>query len=168
MKKKVAIQEAALDQQSIKEPYKLDLLGWVSYGIGFFFSVSGRPQVGAIMAAIGLTIVIMFYYSKPKKDILKLEYKTREIINNTLLIAFAVFLFLLKSPGLAIFCLGLNFFLFGCLSLKGEKIYVGTQLRLQDRTCYLRKTQPERYWLWTIGFLSLGYLCLIFLLLLNR
>ena len=147
---------------------RLDLFGWIGYGIGFSLSVSGKPQAGSIVATISLISLIGYYSTNPTHDILNLQYKTRERINITLLIAFAIFIFLFKFSGLAIFCLGVNWFLFGCLSLKGQKIYVGQAWKLEHRTCYTSKVNFFRYWLWTSLFLLLGCLFLILPLLANR
>jgi hypothetical protein len=146
---------------------QLDLLGWAGYLIGCFLSIWGRHQTGALLAAIGLVLVIVVYAQKVENDLLSLSYETREMINIILLITFAILLFL-RLRGIAAICIGANFFFYGCLSLKGQKIYVGKQWRLEDRDCYTRNANPGYYWLWTLFFLVFGYVLLILPVLMNR
>jgi hypothetical protein len=159
--------EAINNKQNPVGYTQLDLVGWSGYVIGFLLSIWGRHQTGALIAAIGLLWVILFYSRKAVNDLLRLAYKTREQINIVLLISFIILLFL-KFRGVAALCLGANFFLYGCLSLKGQKIYVGRQWRLEDRDCYTRNANPGYYWMYTLLFLVLGYILLISPLLLNR
>jgi len=88
---------------------QLDSVGWSGYVIGCLLSIWGRHQTGALIAAIGLILVIIFYSQKAANDFLQLAYKTREHINVVLLIAFIILLFL-KFKGIAALCLGANFF----------------------------------------------------------
>lgn len=147
---------------------KLDLIGWVGYGVGLSLSIFGVRKESWKIGAISLILISIYYWQKPSFDLLNLQYKNREKINISLLIAFAIFIFLFRFSGLAYLCLGLNFFLYGCLSLKGQRIYLGQQWRLEDRTCYSQSSNSIKYWLWTSGFLLMGLILMIAPLAQNR
>jgi hypothetical protein len=146
---------------------QLDLLGWIGYVIGCFLSIWGKHQTGALLAATGLILVIVFYAQKAANDLLGLAYESGEYLNIVLAIAFFILLFL-KFKGIAAICLGAIFFLHGCLSLKGQKIYVGSQWRFEDRKCYTRNANPGYYWMSTLFLLVLGFVLLIIPVLLKR
>src|SRR5262245_61186560 len=153
-------------QQNQRGLLKLDLIGWSGYVIGLLTSVLGFRPHGALIGAVGLVLVLIFYLKSPLNDLLALEFSTRERLNIGLLLAFIILLFL-KFKGIAVLCLGANFFLYGCLSLKRHKIYLGGAWRLEDRTCYTRSDHAFRYWLWTSGLLLFGIILLVSPLLMN-
>jgi hypothetical protein len=144
----------------------LDSIGWFGYVIGLLSSLFGFRSHGALIGAVGLGLVIIFYLRSPLNDLFALEFSTRERLNIGSLVAFIILLFL-KFVGIALLCLGANFFLYGCLSLKRHKIYLGSAWRIEDRTCYTRSDRAFRYWLSTLGLLSLGIILLVSPLLMN-
>jgi hypothetical protein len=148
-------------------PLKSDSIGWSGYVIGLLTSLLGFGSHGALIGAIGLGLVVVFYLRTPMNDLLALEFSTHDRVNIGLGVVFVILLFL-KFKGFAVLCLGAIFFLYGCLSLKRNKIYLGSAWRLEDRTCYARSDHTFRYWLWTSGYLLLGVLCLVSPLLINE
>jgi hypothetical protein len=146
---------------------QLDLVGWAGYVIGCLLSISGRHHTGALIAAVGLILVNIFYSQKAANDILRLAYTTRVQIDIVLLIAFIILFIFLKFRIIAALCLGADFFLYGCLSLKEQKIYVGRQWRIEKRHCYTRNVNPGYYWMYTLFCFVLGYILLIIPLSLN-
>ena len=143
----------------------LDSIGWSAYVIGLLSSLFGFRSQGALIGAVGLGLVIIFYLRSPLNDLLALDPK-KERLNVGLAVVFGLFL-LVRLTGIAFLCIGAFFFLHGCVSLKGRKIYIGSAWRLVDRTCYTQATHPFRYWLWTLFYLSFGNFLLVFLLLTN-
>ncbi|HKQ89547.1 MAG TPA: hypothetical protein VJZ77_02610 [Blastocatellia bacterium] len=144
----------------------LDSIGLFAYVIGLLSSLFGFRSQGALIGAVGLGLVIIFYLKSPLNDLLALDYRKQERVNIGLAVVFVVFLFA-RWASIVVFCIGALFFLHGCVSLKGRKIYIGSAWRLEDRTCYTQATHPFRYWLWTLFYLSIGVFLLVYLLLTN-
>ena len=133
--------------------------------IGLISSLFGFRSQGALIGAVGLGLVIIFYLRSPLNDLLALDPK-KERVNVGLVVVTIVFLFV-RLTGIAFLCIGAFLFLHGCVSLKGRKIYIGSAWRLEDRTCYTQATHPFRYWSWTLFYLSFGIFLLVYLLLTN-
>ena len=142
---------------------KLDSIGWSGYVVGLLSSLFGFGSHGALIGAVGLGLVIIFYLRSPLNDLLALDYPKQERVNVGLAVVFIVFLFV-RLGNIAVLCIGAFFFLHGCVSLKGRKIYIGSAWRLEDRTCYTQATHPFRYWVLTLFYLSFGIFLLVYLL----
>jgi len=144
----------------------LDSIGWSAYVIGLLSSLFGFRSQGALIGAVGLGLVVIFYLRSPLNDLLALDFPKYERVGVGLAVVFGLFLFV-RLGNIALVCLGAFFFLWGCVSLKRRKIYVGREWRLEDRTCYTRSDHPVRYWLLTLLFLSFGIFILVCSLLTN-
>jgi len=142
----------------------LDSIGWSAYVIGLLYSLLGLRSQGALIGAVGLGLVLIFYLRSPLNDLLALDYPKYERAGIGLALAFGLFLFV-RLANIAFLFIGAIFFLWGCVSLKRRKIYVGREWRLEDRTCYTRSDHPVRYWLLTLLILSFGIFLLVSLLL---
>jgi hypothetical protein len=144
----------------------LDSIGGVVYLIGLLSSLLGFRSQGALIGAVGLGLVVVFYLRDPLNDLLALDHPKYERVGVGIALVFGLFL-LVRLGNIALLCIGAIFFLWGCVSLKRRKIYIGREWRLEDRTCYTRSDHPVRYWLLTLLFLSFGIFLLVYLLLTN-
>src|SRR5262245_21765294 len=144
----------------------LDSIGWFGYVIGLLSSLFGYRSYGAVIGAVVLGLVVIFYLRSPLNDLLSLDYPKTVRVGIVLEVVFGLFLFVRLGHIAGLF-LGAAFFLWGCVCLKRRKIYVGGAWRLEDNTCYSRSDHPVRYWLWTLFYLSFGIFLLVYLLLTN-
>src|SRR5215510_5077589 len=142
----------------------LDSIGWSAYVIGLLSSLFGYRSQGALIGAVGLGLVIIFYLRSPLNDLLALDHPKMVRGGIVLAVVFGLFLFV-RLGNIASLFIGAIFFLWGCVCLKRRKIYVGGAWRLEDNTCYSRSDHPVRYWLWTLFHLSLGIFLLVYVLL---
>jgi len=142
----------------------LDSIGWSAYVIGLLSSLFGFRSQGASIGAVGLGLVVIFYLRSPLNDLLALDYPKYKRVGIGLAVVFGLFLFV-RLGNIALVCLGAIFFLWGCVSLKSRKIYVGREWRLEENTCHSRSDHPVRYWFWTLFHLSLGIFLLVYVLL---
>jgi len=144
----------------------LDSIGWSVYVIGLLSSLFGFRSQGALIGAVGLGLVIIFYLRSPLNDLLALDHPKTVRVGIWLVVVFFLFQFV-RLGNISLLCIGAIFFLWGCVCLKRRKIYVGGAWRLEDNTCYSRSDHPVRYWLWTLFHLSFGIFLLVYLLLTN-
>src|SRR5215510_8084764 len=142
----------------------LDSIGWFAYVIGLLSSLFGFRSQGALIGAVGLGLVIIFYLRSPLNDLLALDHPKTLRVGIWLVVALFLFQFV-RLVNISVFCIGAISFLWGCVSLKLRKIYVRRQWRLEDCTCHSQSDHPVRYWLWTLFYLSLGIVLLVYLLL---
>ena len=142
----------------------LDSIGWFAYVIGLLSSLFGYRSQGALIGAVGLGLVVIFYLRSPLNDLLALDYPKYKRVGIGLAVVFGLFL-LVRLGNTALMCLGAILFLWGCISLKRRKIYVGRNWRIEDNTCHSRSDHPVRYWLWTLFYLSFGIFLLVYALL---
>jgi len=134
--------------------------------IGLLSSLFGHRSQGALIGAVGLGLVTILYLRSPLNDLLALDHPKTVRVGVWMVVVFFLFQFV-RLGNISLLCIGAIFFLWGCVSLKRRKIYVGRSWRLEDNTCHSQSDQPVRYWLWTLFHLSLGIFLLVYLLLTN-
>jgi hypothetical protein len=154
------MKEVDVKRRDMSGDLQFDVMGWAGYAAGLVVSLLGYKASGAVIGGLSLALVIGFYLRKPVNDCFALGHRRQEKLNVVLLLSFFVLL-LVRFAGIAYLCLGANFFLWGCLGLKTQKIYVGSEWRLEERACYTKTAHPIRYWLWTVLALTLGAILLV-------